>query len=694
MAYYCLDGFIFPFYDNLPQKKWDYILKGIDHMTRVEEMVALVQKAQQGDAEAYAEIVHRFQDMAYGYAFTYLNNFHLAQDAAQEAFIEAYACLPTLREPRAFPAWLKRIVFKHCDRLTRQKRHPTTSLESINEVPSPNPGPDDILQRNEAGNQVQSAIQGLPFNERVVTTLYYINGYSQQEIANFLDLPTQTIKSRLHDSRQRLKERMLNMVQDELKANPLPEGFTAQTLEQAIAQAGKLNQERRFDDAEELLHKVLAESPEHPLALKELNRTLMWGGVYGQGRWDLLPELVRQGKLILKHSDDETVHQELGKTLLAVPVMPEAVAFIESWIEQKGANMERLGMLAWAKGCAGDLKAAQEIWVKMISLAEQSSPEVVLKFVPFAAYTLVDCLSEADNLPGAQKVAQDAWELCHNLGSLPEGGELNGDAGWLMIFHQAKLEYRENAKTLLQRYQNLADPKAKAATLHLQAWANEPKDFMPSWLAWIQHQIVSEDWAQIEQNRMAILGALRKRGYWAEANQLAEDVWELLGKSTTAEAEQARLPWDWERFNSWGAIQSQAWEAAETISRQERQARGLQAAGPWAIVIAAGHGTPTPPELVQAVEEHGISSVDEYGLFGWYLVAREAAPAGNEAKAFDALRKALAYWSNSPYGYDKIWEKDKRWGKLREHPAFERIFAEKRQRIGPIFGLLHYFPGW
>ncbi len=130
------------------------------------------------------------------------------------------------------------------------------------------------------------------------------------------------------------------------------------------------------------------------------------------------------------------------------------------------------------------------------------------------------------------------------------------------------------------------------------------------------------------------------------------------------------------------------------ISQRELKERGLQAGGPWAIVIAAGKGAPTPPELVEAVEKDGIQSVDEYGLFGWYLVAREAAAAGEEAKAFEALRNALAYWSNAPYGYDGIWENDRRWGNLRDHPEFKRAFAEKRERIGPIYGHLHYFPGW
>jgi hypothetical protein len=55
-------------------------------MTRLEEMVALIQQAQQGDTDAYAEIVRRFQDLAYGYAYAYLNDFQPAQDTAQEAF--------------------------------------------------------------------------------------------------------------------------------------------------------------------------------------------------------------------------------------------------------------------------------------------------------------------------------------------------------------------------------------------------------------------------------------------------------------------------------------------------------------------------------------------------------------------------------------------------------------------------------
>jgi DNA-directed RNA polymerase specialized sigma24 family protein len=60
--------------------------------------------------------------MAVAYAYSLLGDFQLAEDAAQEAFIQAYRDLKTLREPLAFSSWLRRIVFNYCDRITRKKR--------------------------------------------------------------------------------------------------------------------------------------------------------------------------------------------------------------------------------------------------------------------------------------------------------------------------------------------------------------------------------------------------------------------------------------------------------------------------------------------------------------------------------------------------------------------------------------------
>ena len=193
----------------------------------------LVVRAQSGDTEAFAMLVERFQDMAYAYAYSYLHNFHWAQDVAQNAFIEAYTALGDLREPVAFPGWFRRILFKHCDRLTRRSQPTLEPLEEAAHVPSEEPGPAEQLDAGELRERVLRALRSLPEHERVVTALYYMNGYTQVEIAEFLEVPSSTVRGRLYTSRKRLREEMIDMVQDTLRTNPLPPDFSAKVIGQA-----------------------------------------------------------------------------------------------------------------------------------------------------------------------------------------------------------------------------------------------------------------------------------------------------------------------------------------------------------------------------------------------------------------------------------------------------------------------------
>ena len=201
----------------------------------MEELRTLVERARTGDLEAYGEIVRRFQDMAYGYAYSLLGDFHLAQDAAQEAFVQAYRDLTALREPAAFPGWFRRIVFKHCDRILR-KRHAAESLAPEGSEPmSEEPGPAEAAEKQELRDRVLAAVRSLPEHQRTVTTLFYINGYSVNDIADFLETPAGTIKRRLHDSRMQLKERMITMVDESLKSVPLPDDFANVVVRRAAS---------------------------------------------------------------------------------------------------------------------------------------------------------------------------------------------------------------------------------------------------------------------------------------------------------------------------------------------------------------------------------------------------------------------------------------------------------------------------
>jgi RNA polymerase sigma factor (sigma-70 family) len=167
-----------------------------------------VRRARAGDERAFAELVRAYQDVAVAYAAAVLRDYDLAADAAQEAFIDAYRSLSGLRDPGAFPAWLRTIVFKHCDRITRRKRHPETKLEAALRVASPEPSPEEALMRGEMRRSVREAVAGLPDNEQEVVLLYYMGDHSHAAIGEFLGVTPNAVKTRLYSARRRLRTRM------------------------------------------------------------------------------------------------------------------------------------------------------------------------------------------------------------------------------------------------------------------------------------------------------------------------------------------------------------------------------------------------------------------------------------------------------------------------------------------------------
>lgn len=178
----------------------------------------IVVEAQTGDPYAFDQLVLRFQDMAVGYAHSILGDFHLAEDAAQDAFVEAFRLLPQLEQADAFPGWFRRIVFKFCDRMTRGQRLHTVSIEDSLELPDMNTPEMDTIERQER-QFVQDTIAALPDLDRNVITLYYMSELTQKEVAAFLEIPVSRVNNRLHAARKKLKERMIEMVKDTLNQN-------------------------------------------------------------------------------------------------------------------------------------------------------------------------------------------------------------------------------------------------------------------------------------------------------------------------------------------------------------------------------------------------------------------------------------------------------------------------------------------
>ena len=184
----------------------------------METLHSLVIAAQNGDLDAFGLIVQRFQGMAYTSAYAMLEDAQLAEDVAQEAFIEAYLNLPKLREPAAFPGWFRRIVFKQGDRVLRGKHLTTVPLEPATsfDIALENLNPIHLVENSEMQSFVRGAIEALPEHERIVTLLFYAGGYTLKDISAFLEIPITAIKKRLYDARKRLKERLMDEVRDTL----------------------------------------------------------------------------------------------------------------------------------------------------------------------------------------------------------------------------------------------------------------------------------------------------------------------------------------------------------------------------------------------------------------------------------------------------------------------------------------------
>ena len=171
--------------------------------------------------EAFAQLVGEFYEAAFRWAFSRLNDADLAQDAVQEAFVVAYQMLHQLKEPKAFAGWFKQIVLSQTYRLLRDTRPLTLAVGISQEMMASEPGPAALIENDEMKERVMTAVQALPKKEQVVTKLFYLNGYSQKEIARLLELPLTTVKKRLQYARQNLRGLLVSMV-DALAPEPDP----------------------------------------------------------------------------------------------------------------------------------------------------------------------------------------------------------------------------------------------------------------------------------------------------------------------------------------------------------------------------------------------------------------------------------------------------------------------------------------
>ncbi|MCG9131695.1 sigma-70 family RNA polymerase sigma factor [Candidatus Poribacteria bacterium] len=175
--------------------------------------VAIIRRVLAGDEAAFAELVNKYQKPVHTLAWRKIGDFHIAEDITQDAFLNVYQRLSTLKDPNQFSGWLYVITTNLCATWLRKKRIQTQPLEDTEttmiqgDVYSQHVTEERSKTASESQREVvKQLLAKLKESERTVMTLHYLGEMTVAEISRFLGVSTSTIKSRLRRARNRLKE--------------------------------------------------------------------------------------------------------------------------------------------------------------------------------------------------------------------------------------------------------------------------------------------------------------------------------------------------------------------------------------------------------------------------------------------------------------------------------------------------------
>ena len=184
----------------------------------------LVKRAKKGDSRAFDLLVLKYQGRVAQLVSRYVNNAAEVEDVTQEAFIKAYRALPKFRGDSAFYTWLYRIAANAAkNHLVALGRRPTTDLalddsESY-EVPgrlTDNESPDEVIMGQQLEAVISQAIDALPLELKAALTLREFEGLSYDEIAEVLECPIGTVRSRIFRAREAIDQKVASQMRGEL----------------------------------------------------------------------------------------------------------------------------------------------------------------------------------------------------------------------------------------------------------------------------------------------------------------------------------------------------------------------------------------------------------------------------------------------------------------------------------------------
>jgi RNA polymerase sigma factor (sigma-70 family) len=164
----------------------------------------LIGRILDGDTSGYAVLVERYKDLAFTIAFRILGKREDAEEVVQDAFVKAFQNLSSFRQKAKFSTWLYRIIYNTAISKHRQKK---PGWRSIEEITVPDNAVEFMAEVEEDRHKMlDTAMQQLPEEDRILLTLYYVDESSVDDLHNILGISKANVKIKLFRARRRLQE--------------------------------------------------------------------------------------------------------------------------------------------------------------------------------------------------------------------------------------------------------------------------------------------------------------------------------------------------------------------------------------------------------------------------------------------------------------------------------------------------------
>lgn len=184
------------------------------------DLSRLVIQFQNGDKQAFAQLVRAYQRRVYSLAYKMLLNHSDADEVAQETFVRAYKRITALKSPEHFESFIYRIATNYAIDLLRRGKGRMVAMTDETDLPgsiqltlaSRVPNPERNLENKQLLAAIIQAAEELPPRQRATLVLHDIEGLSKEEISRVLECPEATVRSNLHIARGKLKKKLQKLL--------------------------------------------------------------------------------------------------------------------------------------------------------------------------------------------------------------------------------------------------------------------------------------------------------------------------------------------------------------------------------------------------------------------------------------------------------------------------------------------------